>query len=75
MTETGTAAVDQVAQNDLISFLKAIHDGRHPGGVRYPQLILIKVQVPVHLRWTQLLHSEDQSTKTTKHPPWVESAQ
>ena len=36
MPETRSAAVDQAAPDDLISFLKAIPDGRYRCGVRCP---------------------------------------
>jgi hypothetical protein len=44
MPETRSAAGDQV-QSDLISFLKAIPDGRMRRGVRYPQWFLLLVAV------------------------------
>jgi hypothetical protein len=37
MPENATAAADLSAPDDLISFLKAIPDGRYRRGVRYPQ--------------------------------------
>jgi hypothetical protein len=37
MPETAAPAVDFSADADLISFLKAIPDGRYRRGVRYPQ--------------------------------------
>jgi len=37
MAETLSATVDQSVADDLISFLKAIPDGRYRRGVRYPQ--------------------------------------
>jgi hypothetical protein len=37
MPETPSAAAAQPALDDLISFLKAIPDGRYRRGVRYPQ--------------------------------------
>ena len=37
MPETTAAAVDLSAEPDLITFLKAIPDGRYRRGVRYPQ--------------------------------------
>ncbi len=37
MPETQNTTTDQSAQSDLISFLRAIPDGRFPRGVRYPQ--------------------------------------
>ena len=43
--ETRFAAVDQPAPDDLISFLKAIPDGRYRRGVRYPQWFLPLVAV------------------------------
>jgi hypothetical protein len=43
--ETISAAVDQSAPDDLISFLKAIPDGRYRRGVRYPQWFLLLVAV------------------------------
>jgi hypothetical protein len=45
MPETRSAAVDQPAPDDLISFLKAIPDGRYRRGVRYPQWFLLLVAV------------------------------
>lgn len=45
MSETHAAATDQNAPSDLISFLKAIPDGRLPRGVRYPQWFLLLVAV------------------------------
>jgi len=45
MTETRSAAVDQPTAVDLISFLKAIPDGRYRRGVRYPQWFLLLVAV------------------------------
>ena len=45
MPETRSAAVDQAAPDDLISFLKAIPDGRYRRGVRYPQWFLLLVAV------------------------------
>jgi len=45
MDETLIAAVDQPTANDLISFLKAIPDGRYRRGVRYPQWFLLLVAV------------------------------
>jgi hypothetical protein len=45
MAETRSAAVDQAAPDDLISFLKAIPDGRYRRGVRYPQWFLLLVAV------------------------------
>ena len=48
MPETNSAAADQPAPDDLISFLKAIPDVRYRRGVRYPQwfLLLVAVLVP-----------------------------
>jgi hypothetical protein len=43
MDETLIAAVDQPTANDLISFLKAIPDGRYRRGVRYPRRLSEKV--------------------------------
>jgi hypothetical protein len=40
-----SAAVDQPVADDLISFLKAIPDGRFRRGVRYPQWFLLLVAV------------------------------
>ncbi len=40
MPETAAPAVDFSADADLISFLKAIPDGRYRRGVRYPQWYL-----------------------------------
>jgi hypothetical protein len=45
MAETHSAAVDQAVPADLISFLKAIPDGRYRRGVRYPQWFLLLVAV------------------------------
>jgi hypothetical protein len=45
MPETRFAAVDQPAPDHLISFLKAIPDGRYRRGVRYPQWFLLLVAV------------------------------
>jgi len=45
MPETPSAAGNQPAQDDLISFLKAIPDGRYRRGVRYPQWYLLLVAV------------------------------
>ena len=45
MPETCSTAVDQPAPDDLISFLKAIPDGRYRRGVRYPQWLLLLVAV------------------------------
>jgi hypothetical protein len=45
MAETHSAVVDQPAADDLISFLKAIPDGRYRRGVRYPQWFLLLVAV------------------------------
>ena len=45
MAETHSAAIDQAAPHDLISFLKAIPDGRYRRGVRYPQWFLLLVAV------------------------------
>lgn len=45
MPETCSAPDDQAAPNDLISFLKAIPDGRYRRGVRYPQWFLLLVAV------------------------------
>ncbi len=41
MPDTRSTAVDQAAPDDLISFLKAIPDGRYRRGVRYPQWFLL----------------------------------
>jgi hypothetical protein len=43
MPETNSAANDESAPSDLISFLKAIPDGRFRRGVRYPQWFLLLV--------------------------------
>jgi hypothetical protein len=43
--ETQSAAGNQPAPDDLISFLKAIPDGRYRRGVRYPQWILLLAAV------------------------------
>jgi hypothetical protein len=45
MPETSSAAADLRAPDDLISFLKAIPDGRYRRGVRYPQWFLLLVAV------------------------------
>lgn len=45
MAETHSVAGDQHAPDDLISFLKAIPDGRYRRGVRYPQWFLLLVAV------------------------------
>ena len=45
MSYTDSVAVDQPASPDLISFLKAIPDGRYRRGVRYPQWFLLLVAV------------------------------
>jgi hypothetical protein len=45
MPKTRSAAVDQAVPDDLISFLKAIPDGRYRRGVRYPQWFLLLVAV------------------------------
>ena len=45
MPETHSPAGNQPAQDDLISFLKAIPDGRYRRGVRYPQWFLLLVAV------------------------------
>lgn len=45
MAETHSAAVHQPAADDLISFLKAISDGRYRRGVRYPRWVLLLVAV------------------------------
>ena len=44
MPETAAPAVDFSADADLISFLKAIPDGRYRRGVRYPQWYLLLVK-------------------------------
>lgn len=43
MPETAVPAVDFCADADLISFIKAIPDGRYRRGVRYPQWYLLLV--------------------------------
>ena len=43
MPETSSAAADLCAPDDLISFLKAIPDGRYRRGVRYSQWFLLLV--------------------------------
>jgi hypothetical protein len=43
MPETNSAGNDESAPSDLISFLKAIPDGRFSRGVRYPQWFLLLV--------------------------------
>lgn len=45
MAETRSAAGDPAVSEDLISFLKAIPDGRYRRGVRYPQWFLLLVAV------------------------------
>ena len=45
MSETTAPAVDFNADADLITFLKAIPDGRYRRGVRYPQWYLLLVAV------------------------------
>jgi hypothetical protein len=45
MPQIPGAAADQLDSNDLISFLKAIPDGRFRRGVRYPQWFLLLVAV------------------------------
>ena len=45
MADTRSAAADQTVPDDLISFLKAIPDGRYRRGVRYPQWFLLLVAV------------------------------
>jgi hypothetical protein len=45
MPETRSAAVDRPAPDYLISFLRAIPDGRYRRGVRYPQWFLLLVAV------------------------------
>ncbi len=45
MRQTLSAAVDQATPVDLISFLKAIPDGRDRRGVRYPQWFVLLVAV------------------------------
>ena len=45
MPDIHSAAADQPAAADLISFLKAIPDGRYRRGVRYPQWFLLLVAV------------------------------
>ena len=45
MPDIHSAAADQPAAADLISFLKAIPDGRSRRGVRYPQWFLLLVAV------------------------------
>ncbi len=45
MADTRSAAADQTTPDDLISFLKAIPDGRYRRGVRYPQWFLLLVAV------------------------------
>lgn len=45
MPETTSPAVDFSADADLITFLKAIPDGRYRRGVRYPQLYLLLLAV------------------------------
>ena len=45
MPETTAPAVDFNADTDLITFIKAIPDGRHRHGVCYPQWYLLLVAV------------------------------
>ena len=45
MPETRSAVADLSAPDDLITFLKAIPDGRYRRGVRYPQWFLLLVAV------------------------------
>jgi hypothetical protein len=45
MPETPSAAAAQPTPDDLISFLKAIPDGRYRRGARYPQWFLLLVAV------------------------------
>jgi hypothetical protein len=45
MPQTAAPAVDVSADTDLITFLKAIPDGRYRRGVRYPQWYLLLVAV------------------------------
>ena len=45
MPETPSAAATQTPPDDLLSFLKAIPDGRYRRGVRYPQWFLLLVAV------------------------------
>lgn len=45
MPETCSTAVDHPAPDDLISFLKAIPNGRYRRGVRYPKWFLLLVAV------------------------------
>jgi type VI protein secretion system component VasF len=45
MPQNLSATADQSKPDDLISFLKAIPDGRYRRGVRYPQWFLLLVAV------------------------------
>ena len=45
MSGIDPTAADQAVPADLISFLKAIPDGRYRRGVRYPQWFLLLVAV------------------------------
>jgi hypothetical protein len=45
MPDSLSTAADQPVADDLISFLKAIPDGRYRRGVRYPQWFLLLVAV------------------------------
>lgn len=45
MPETHSAGIDQAVPDDLISFLKAIPEGRYRRGVRYPQWFLLLLAV------------------------------
>jgi hypothetical protein len=50
MLETHSAAADQPEPDELISFLKAIADGRYRPGVRYPQSPQNGVVPPITLQ-------------------------
>ena len=45
MPETASVAANLSAPDDLISFLKAMPDGRYRRGVRYPHWFLLLVAV------------------------------
>jgi hypothetical protein len=61
MAETQSAPVDQPIADDLISFLKAIPDGRYRRGVRYqPRLELTAVDIASLKRLYVLIRSTAQ---------------
>jgi len=61
MPDTRSAAVDQLAPDDLICFLKAITDGRNRRGVRYPQWFLLLVEV------LGIFHGEQRLARSCTH--------